>query len=63
MIKSLNQNNNKIIYILENEQPTTCPKCGARTDFVQLRYRSRVIQKHSCLWPYCKYVFIGEFED
>lgn len=47
----------KDIILLDTDQPTTCPLCGARTDFVEL---SRDKQKHTCL--NCKYEFIGEFE-
>lgn len=62
MKKPPNQKGYQVIYILDNEQPTTCPRCGARTDFVEWRYKGILIQKHFCLWQYCKYVFIGEFK-
>jgi hypothetical protein len=51
------------IYIVDNEQPTTCPKCGTRTDFEEMNEKKKIIiQKHSCPNPKCKYEFIGEFE-
>jgi hypothetical protein len=48
----------KPIYILDNDQPTTCPKCGSRTRFVEY---TGAIQKHHCLGKDCLYSFIGEF--
>ena len=42
-------------YIL-NEQPTTCGKCGARTNFDEI---NRQLQKHACLNPSCGYIFIS----
>lgn len=44
-------------YILDNEQPPTCPKCGARTDFEE---NEDGTQAHTCL--NCKFQFTGEFE-
>jgi transposase-like protein len=43
----------------DNDQPTTCPKCGARTDFDK-RPGSVHVQRHGCLG--CKYVFFLEFD-
>ena len=40
-------------YIL-NDQPTTCGKCGARTNFEEI---SEELQKHECLNPSCGYIF------
>lgn len=47
-----------VIFILDDEQPTTCPKCGARTDFKDLDGEK---QEHVCLG--CGFKFIGEFEN
>lgn len=51
------------IYIFDNDQPTTCPKCGARTDFKEIIRKNQEIQIHICLNPECQYKFIGEFEE
>jgi transposase-like protein len=50
------------IYILDHDQPTTCPKCGARTDFIEEEGNHPTLcdQRHTCLG--CGYKFIGEFE-
>jgi hypothetical protein len=40
---------------------TTCPKCGARTDFVDTGGPDDE-QEHACLSPACRYVFIGFFD-
>ena len=45
------------IYILDQDQPATCPKCGARTDFAELGD----YQVHTC--KECGYSFVGEFEE
>lgn len=42
---------------LMGDQPATCPKCGRRTEFVDL---PRGRQKHTC--PGCRYKFILEDE-
>ncbi|MCW3105134.1 MAG: hypothetical protein JWO09_3574 [Bacteroidetes bacterium] len=56
-------NEKEIIYILDNEQPTTCPQCGRRTNFSQFLERNEIIQKHYCMERVaCGYSFIGEFE-
>ena len=47
----------KETYILDNDQPTTCPKCGKRTDWTDNEDGS---QDHKCLG--CGYEFRGEFE-
>lgn len=47
----------KDIYIM-GEDPTTCPKCGARTDFVELPDGK---QEHTC--SNCDYVFLVEDEE
>ncbi len=50
------------IHFLDLEQPTTCPKCGARTQFEDLYHQLIPSQKHYCLNKFCKYEFIGEFD-
>jgi len=42
----------------DNDQPTTCPKCGARTGFEQT---TEDRQQHQCLS--CNYEFFLDFED
>lgn len=51
------------IYILDNDQPTTCPKCGARTTFDEFTDKEGYKQRHTCLNPICACVFVGEFES
>jgi len=43
------------------DQPTTCPKCGSRTEILSeiLDYPAK-IQYHKCLSVDCKYTFIQE---
>jgi hypothetical protein len=50
----------KLIYYQPTDQPTTCPICGARTDYVDL---SDLIQSHVCLSKLCEYSFMLEFDD
>lgn len=50
------QSNNLDCYIL-NDQPTTCGKCGARTEFLEI---NADLQKHECLNLSCRYQFITE---
>jgi hypothetical protein len=45
------------VQILDNEQPTVCPKCGSRTEFDELTDGR---QHHTCLA--CSYEFLGEFD-
>jgi len=51
------------IFILDNEQPTCCPKCGTRTDFEEVINRDKTFQMHHCANKECLYEFIGEFES
>lgn len=46
------------LYILDDDQPTTCPKCGARTEILAEDYSGT--QAHRC--PACGYAFIGELD-
>ena len=46
-------------YIADNLQPTTCPKCGSRTEFEEIAIDK---QQHKCLKLNCKYGFFLDFE-
>ena len=41
-----------------SDQPTTCPKCGSRTEFVE---HTSELQQHEC--KNCKYEFDLYFEE
>ena len=41
-----------------NDQPATCPRCGSRTNFIEL---GDAVQQHKCLG--CKYEFVLSFEE
>jgi hypothetical protein len=43
--------------ILDNDQPTTCPKCGCRTEDDHLMSNKQI---NHC--THCHYTFIGIFE-
>ncbi len=45
---------------LSSDQPTTCPKCGNRTDIKKDIYTS---QQHKCLSQECNFQFILEFDN
>lgn len=45
---------------LSSDQPTTCPKCGNRTEIVNAFDAS---QKHKCLSEDCSFQFVLEFEN
>ena len=43
----------------DNDQPTTCPKCGSRTDFLEAQAQQvHTWQVHTCLSRGCRYTFI-----
>lgn len=44
----------------DNEQPTVCPMCGSRTDFVAPVGNW---ERHKCLNPQCRYEFLLDLED
>lgn len=52
----------KPIFILDNDQPTTCPICGARTKFKNVKVENETVQYHICLDINCRFSFVGEFE-
>lgn len=45
---------------LSSDQPTTCPKCGNRTEIVSDFNAS---QQHRCLSEECNFQFILEFDN
>jgi hypothetical protein len=49
---------------LGNNQPTTCPKCGARTDFfTQISpVSNKNIEIHKCVSKMCQFEFVIEFD-
>jgi hypothetical protein len=47
-----------------NDQPTTCPKCGARTDLLSdLTHTNANVQIEQCLNPGCGYVFLVQEDE
>ncbi len=44
------------VYIY-SDQPTTCPKCGNRTDFFEQPNNQQI---HVCMTVDCKYEFLCE---
>lgn len=48
----------EVVFELDPDQPTTCPVCGARTEFEQANPKQ---QLHSC--DNCDFTFIGEFPE
>ncbi|WP_433765160.1 hypothetical protein [Flavobacterium ginsenosidimutans] len=45
---------------LSSDQPTTCPKCGNRTEMLK---ESELSQQHKCLSIECNFQFILEFDN
>lgn len=45
------------MYYLVNDQPMTCPTCGARTHFDDKDDEEEPYQLHTCLNPECGLVF------
>ncbi len=50
---------NELDTFLMTDQPATCPKCGARTDFQEVSKDEAigVIQIHQCFDKKCQYKF------
>lgn len=50
---------------LMTDQPTTCPLCGARTDFYLLisPVSHKDVEIHKCLDIKCKFEFVIEIDD
>ena len=44
---------------ISSDQPTTCPKCGNRTEITKYFINS---EKHKCLSENCNFQFILEFD-
>jgi len=45
-------------YFLMGDQPTTCPKCGARSEILsEKEVESEIIQEHECLNESCNFKF------
>ena len=49
---------------LMNDQSTTCPKCGARTNFYTILspVSNENVEIHKCLSDSCQFVFVVEVE-
>jgi hypothetical protein len=48
---------------LYSDQPTTCPKCGSRTDIIMdLSHSTDQTQVHKCLAHECEYEFVIQSE-
>lgn len=45
---------------LGTDQPTTCPKCGNRTEIIK---ESEISQQHKCFSATCNFEFVLEFEN
>jgi len=47
--------------LLANDQPVTCPKCGARTNIIlDLSHTTNQTQVHRCLNRKCTNLFVVE---
>lgn len=45
-----------------SDQPTTCPKCGTRTEIImELKLKTKGIQVHRCLGKNCTFEFSSEY--
>ena len=58
----MNQPTKNLEIFLNTEQPTTCPKCGARTDFDYIVKQEKQMEIHNCLNESCSFIFIGEMQ-
>jgi hypothetical protein len=55
--------NYSLVYIY-SDQPTTCPRCGARSEVVlDLSHTNNRTEVHLCLDKYCKYEFIMQYDE
>ncbi|MDB5281566.1 MAG: hypothetical protein JWO06_641 [Bacteroidota bacterium] len=51
------------IYI-RGDQPTTCPKCGSRIDWLlDLQHVNNQPAIVQCLSPTCKFIFVEETDE
>jgi hypothetical protein len=47
-----------------SDQPTTCYKCGARTEIVfEESYTKEKTQIHRCANPLCKFEFVTQYDS
>lgn len=54
------QTNQSIGFYLISDQPTTCPKCGCRTDFERETNKPQlIVQHHRCLSASCGFEFMA----
>ena len=45
-----------------SDQPTTCPKCGTRTEILmEVKLKTKGIQVHRCLGKNCTFEFSSEY--
>ncbi len=52
-------NQSALELFLISDQPTTCPKCGVRTEMLQGYYTSEIEEQiNICLAPNCRFVFL-----
>jgi len=58
-LRTAERDNPPVHMLAENDQPTTCPQCGARTDILDLLPLQR--QMHQC--PNCGHCFTLEVVD
>lgn len=48
------------VYIF-NDQPTTCPKCGNRTEIIfESNNKIGITQLHKCMTITCNFIFVME---
>ena len=50
--------NDYAIYLL-NDQPTTCPICGVRTDFDEFTENNKLVQIHTCIYHEPCFTFLA----
>jgi hypothetical protein len=51
---------NELEIFINSEQPTTCSKCGNRTEIIKDEI---TFQQHKCLTIKCSFEFTLEFDD
>lgn len=50
--------------MLYSDQPTTCPKCGARTDIIlDLSHTNCQAQVNQCLSNECNFEFVAQDDE
>ena len=49
---------------MRSDKPTTCAKCGCRTDIIMdLSHTKEQMQVHECLNSNCKHIFVEVRDD